>query len=97
MAEAVGSIAGALDDGSGGRVAVDAERAAGRREVGVHEEEPEARVAQVLLDAAADAGARRAAPRLPRTAGTVGALGHPDALRKPPEQPTVLGATDREL
>ena len=30
-------------------------------------------------------------------ARTVGALGHPDALRRPPEQPSMLGPSQREL
>ena len=97
MAQSVGPIARPLDDGTGGRIPVDAERAAGRSEVGVHEEEAEARVAEVLLDSAADAGARRAAPGLPRAPRAIGALGHPDALGETPEQPAVLGAADREL
>ena len=78
MAQSVGPIARSLDDGIGSAGSpVDAERAAGRSEMGVDEEEAEARVGEVLLDSAADTGARRAAPGLPWPPRPVGAFGHP--------------------
>ena len=80
-----------------GGVARETERPAGRREMRVHEEEPEARVREVLLDAAPHAAAGARGPGRPRAPRAIGAFGEPASLGRAPEEAAVLGGADGEL
>src|SRR5688500_13302375 len=66
-------------------------------EVRIDEEVAEAGITQMLLDADAMRLGRGAVPRIPRTRGTIGALGDPASGGRAPDQPLMLRNSDPQL
>ena len=77
--------------------AIEGECLAGRGEMAVDEEVPESRIGDVFLDAPSDAGPRCLRQRGPRAAGAIGALGQPESLGVPAEDPAMLRLAESEL
>jgi hypothetical protein len=78
-------------------LAVETERAPRARHVGVGEEEVEAGVGEMFLDARTGPGVWGVRQRLPRIARAVRALRQPASPRRASEQPPVLALADVEL
>ncbi len=92
-----GRRGGRVDGGIARRIAGETEGPARCRQMGVDEEELEARISQMLLDAPPDPGPGSRRPGLPGAARPIGTLRKPTSGRRAAKDPAVLRDPDGKL